>query len=75
MFFPWGALQSEVGEAGNVAGALITSFNTALNLWLSNGVSVDRRIFLAHSATNTPDVVTAMSMDDLVATQRRRLRS
>lgn len=84
MFVP-GVLEGTVDTVGVVADATLTNWQTQLNSFFTNldntgpdPENVENMVILHStselSATPPPTVVTSLSIDRLVATQRRRLR-
>lgn len=83
LFIPWIVDETSVDEAGLIAGAMITTLQSAMNTWrtalASNGVPM----YLLHDASvpgtahpttpGAPNEVTALQVDKLISTQRRRL--
>jgi hypothetical protein len=80
MFIPWWVDEASVDEAGNIAGATVTSFQSALSNFLAGLSAADLPMFILHDSiggtpAGDPDQVQSLICDPLVATQRRRLRS
>jgi hypothetical protein len=78
-----GIQENQVDNVGGVATAWITAANTEGANWLSDLDGAGARMVLLHdtstavppSAVPLPDVVTSLTTDPIIATQRRRLRS
>lgn len=73
--------EGSVDEAGNVAGATITAWNTALTNVLAacadHASNVDGMVILhaaGESAIPTPTPVTSFKLESMAATQRRRMK-
>lgn len=85
MYVPWLLTDTEVDDVGNVLPASRTNLQTAFNNFLTDLAAASPTgpfapMYLLHSdggSTNpgSPNLVTALQVDSLVATQRRRLRS
>ena len=84
MYIPWSLATTTVSEAGVVTPAEVTVITTAMTNWLTAmAASGPGPVVLLHrpslpgtlhpSTAGPPNVVTSMSCDALVATQRRRL--
>ena len=73
MFIP-GLDEGAVGPSGEIAGALLTGYQTRLNTFLSDLNSEGYTPVLFHTASSDPTTITALVADPVVATQRRRLR-
>jgi hypothetical protein len=83
MFLPWSLINTDIGEGGLVAGARLTTLQTAANKFLSELAvqSVPMVLLPRPSAPGTehptppgaPSPVTSLVVDKLISTQRRRL--
>lgn len=77
LFIPWAADEDQVDESGGVGDTLRNALQTKLNNWLTALSAQDVPMVLLHGPGNTspgpPDVVTALVVDPLISTQRRRL--
>lgn len=92
IFQPGMVAPDEVDNAGNIAGASVTSLQATWATFLSDGAASTFDMVLLHSkfvrdpadpppATTmmanphtTPSIVTALTVEPIIATQRRRLR-
>lgn len=76
-FLPWMVQANDVGETGNLLAATRTALETACNAFRTLHATDPGPIVLLHrpglTSSGPPDVVTAMQVMALVATQRRRL--
>lgn len=74
MFIP-GVPEAATNNAGVIDSTALTSAQTGMNSFLSELDTEGSRMVLLHSSSlNTPDTVVALIVDDVIATQRRRLR-
>lgn len=80
-FYIPGVQEGNVGTTGVVAGATVAAWNTNLAAWRTavNGAAGVLNMVLLHSspgayAATVPYDITSLSMDTVIATQRRRLR-
>lgn len=77
MYLPWWCQETDIDEAGRLTGAAISSRNTAANLFLNTLSGADTPMVILHSQGRTtpgqPNLVTTLTCDPVVATQRRRL--
>lgn len=84
MYVPWILADGEAGDTGNVDGTALAAFNgdaAALfsDLSLGTGIDSEAPMYILHDSSGlgtepAPSRVTALSVDPVVATQRRRLR-
>lgn len=79
-YFP-GLADTEVSEIGQITAGVVTSWQTAMNAWLAavNAVTDVGTFVLLHNdpgagSAENPYEVTALTVDPVIATQRRRLR-
>lgn len=79
-YFP-GLADTEVNEIGQITAGVVTAWQTAMTAWLAgvNAVVDVGSFVLLHNtpgagAALAPREVTALTVDPLIATQRRRLR-
>lgn len=81
MYVPWVGIEGSVDEAGNILAAAVTNFQTSFTAFL-NGLAAranDSDMVLLHTyeipaPAPTETVVTSLTVDPRIATQRRRLR-
>lgn len=77
MYLPWVILATDVSETGTILAAKVTALNTMCGLFLAALTTNGVPMYLLHGPgkTNTgnPDQVTSLTVDPLIATQRRRL--
>lgn len=77
MYLPWAVDEGSVSESGALTGPTIDAWNLAGSGLLSDLAAADSAMVLLHSVGQTlpgsPNVVTSLTCDGLVATQRRRL--
>lgn len=77
MFLPWCVDESLVDEAGLIQNSAVTSLQTACSLFLAKLADFSVPMVLLHGVGNTlpgaPNPVTALTVDKLISTQRRRL--
>lgn len=76
-FIPWYVSEGDVGEDGVIVGTGVTAKQNAMNSWrIALGAAAFPMVVL-HSVGNTapgvPTPVSALQVDPLIATQRRRL--
>ena len=72
-----GVPEGEVDTSGNIGGAIVTSWNTALEAFRTTLISLGLVPTLLHAAGSpiqVPMPITSFTMDGTVATQRRRQR-
>jgi hypothetical protein len=83
MFLPWFCNASDYDELGTLTGSFLTASNTAAAQWINNLSTGGNPLVLLHRPSppgtthptpeGPPDVVSSMTTDGLVSTQRRRL--
>jgi hypothetical protein len=83
-YVPWIIADGEAGDVGNIDGTALAAFNVdAANfrndLALGTGIDSEAPMYILHDSSGSgtepaPSQVTALVVDPLVATQRRRLR-
>jgi hypothetical protein len=85
MFLPWCLDGTSINEGGTVAPAGVTAIQALVNAWLADLTAVNVPMIIANRVFNTPlpphhvvdidagHVVTSLTVENLVATQRRRL--
>jgi hypothetical protein len=83
LFLPWCISEAAVDEAGIIAGATVTTLNVAMSAWHGDLSTRGSPMVLLHQPSSAgtvhpttpgpPDVVTGLVVDNLIATQRRRL--
>lgn len=74
MFIP-GVPEAATNNAGVIDSAALAAAQTDANTFLTDLAGIDQPMVLLHSSSlNTPDPVISMVVDDVLATQRRRLR-
>jgi len=72
-YLPFAVDRSGVDQAGIIETAVLTATGEALTDLLEDLETRDLPMVVLHNAAGLPAVVTAFSVDNLVATQRRRL--
>lgn len=76
-FLPWAIGEGNVDEAGLVASLQMTSIQTAMTTWLGALSTANVPMVLLHDPGRTspgpPNLVTALTVDKMISTQRRRL--
>jgi hypothetical protein len=77
LFIPWLIGENDVDEAGIITPAVVTTVQTAMNAFRTALSTGGAPMVILHSvgltSMGSPDVVTALAVDRLIATQRRRL--
>jgi hypothetical protein len=77
MFIPWWVGEGDCDEMGLVSAGVLTTYQTALNVFLTQLGTRNVPMVLLHgpgrTATPGPDVVLSLTPDRLISTQRRRL--
>lgn len=73
MFWP-GILASDVLDTGRIGSTAATAWTTQFGNFVTALDTADCTMVLLHGDDTTPDVVTALTPQSLVATQKRRLR-
>lgn len=77
LFLPWFLGETDIDEGGTVLQATATSIQTALEVWRSDLATRSCPMVILHepgvSNSGLPDNVSTLTVDRLVATQRRRL--
>jgi hypothetical protein len=77
LFMPWFVDETTIDEAGIIAPATVTSLATCVEVFrtalATNGVPMVVLHEPGKTTAGAPDVVTSLTVDPLVATQRRRL--
>lgn len=77
LFIPWSVAVVSVDEAGIITAAVVTTLNTAVMAFRAALVTNGASMVILHDPGLTPqgapDLVTSMSVDPLISTQRRRL--
>lgn len=77
MFFPFMLSQTEVSEAGIITAGVITTLTTLFNNFRTALNTQQVPMHVLHSpgisATNAPDLVTGLTVDSVIGSQRRRL--
>lgn len=67
--------ETELDQGMNVTSAYLTTATSAFAEWLSDMTSIELQPVLLHThPDDAPNTITNLSIDTLVATQRRRLR-
>lgn len=74
MYWPWAADESSVGEGGVWASGAVANFQTAMDNFLADLASADLPMVILHRDGGSPSPVTVLTVQALLATQRRRLR-
>jgi hypothetical protein len=77
LYLPWWCSDNDTNEDGTLLTSFTTPMLAALNVWLAAMVSASIPMVLLHGPGRTiegpPDVVTSLSVSNVVGTQRRRL--
>lgn len=76
-FYVPGLPETDIDNAGNMVGASLAAWGTAMNnlqLGLESDSFLDRLVIFHSAAPLTPTIVASLAVDPKVATQRRRLR-
>jgi hypothetical protein len=76
MYLPWAVGEGQVTDTGILDPALVSSYNTRASDWLDTGVfTSDDHLRLLHTdlADGVSNVITSITCDSRLATQRRRL--
>lgn len=74
MYWPWAADESTVGEGGVWAGSAVANFQAACDDFLADLTTADLPMVILHRDGGVPSPVTQLTVQALLATQRRRLR-
>ena len=78
MCLPWAVGEAEVGETGVLTGGAVTAIQALADDFEVELTAVDLEHVLLHTATapggTTPSAVTGLQVQNLIGTQRRRLR-
>lgn len=79
MYVPGCIRESDVGDTGVIVGASLTALQTAFDNWFAALVALDLEPAVLRSITpsnpgGTPSDISSFAVDQVVATQRRRLR-
>lgn len=73
-FIPWSVREDQVDEGGIIAAADVTTAQNAVTTTLSTLQTANLPMVILHQADSAvPPLVTSLTVDALVATQRRRL--
>lgn len=77
LFIPWYVIETNVQEDGTIDSGTVSAINGYMNGWRTNLVTVQLPPVVLHSVGNSvapaPTPITALTVDNLVATQKRRL--
>jgi hypothetical protein len=77
MFLPWFGSEGDHDETGSINSTALGQYQTAVDAFKSNLLSLVGPMVVLHGPGETtpgpPDLVTALEVDRLVSTQRRRL--
>ena len=73
-FWPWAAADNVVSEVGEWGAASVANFQSGQEDFLAALTSENLPMVILHSGTGTPVIVSALSTQSLLATQRRRMR-
>jgi hypothetical protein len=83
LYLPWACVPSDLSENGTILGTRVTTLQTAVTAWLTACSGGAGPVVILHrdslpgtehpTPPGPPNVVTSMTVDPLVATQRRRL--
>lgn len=77
MFIPWAMSEGDVDEVGNISTTRLTQLQTNANAFLASLATNEVPMVILHNPGKTspgaPNAVTNLTVDRLIATQRRRL--
>lgn len=84
LFIPWAAIETDVDEAGVVGSTTVTSMQTKMSAWRTALATNQVPMVVLHDPSRpdikgspttpgAPNLVTALVVDRLISTQRRRL--
>lgn len=77
LFIPWAVSETNVEESGLITTATVNTMQTAMNNWLTGMATAQVPMVLLHgqgiTAPGAPNLVTTLTVDKLISTQRRRL--
>lgn len=78
LFMPWwGLTAGELPDNGLIATAQLNTMNATVDTWLAAHTAASAPLVLLHPTPSTPvripDLITDLSVDPLISTQRRRL--
>lgn len=77
LFIPWAVAETDVDEAGIITAPVVTTAQTASNAFLTalgvNNVPMAVLHSPGQTAEGAPNLVTGLTVDRLISTQRRRL--
>jgi hypothetical protein len=77
IYLPWFIAEDGVDEVGLITPGTIGAIQAAMDVWRTKLVDFDLPMYVLHnsgiSATGTPDQVTSLRVQGMIATQRRRL--
>lgn len=74
LYLPWAVTETAVNEQGSIDGGTVDDFQEAFNAWLAGLTTDDVPMVILHTTAGSPATVTSLSVQNRVATQRRRLR-
>lgn len=73
-FLPWALEESDVSEVGLIDGSTRSDWQDLMDDFLAGLSAADYPMTLLHSGAGDPAAVTSLSVQQVIATQRRRLR-
>lgn len=73
-FWPWAAADNVVSELGIWGSASVANFQSGQEDFLDALTAADLPMVILHSGAGTPALVSSLSTQPLLATQRRRMR-
>jgi hypothetical protein len=77
LFLPWYIPETDIAEDGTIQSSSLVGIQAALNTWLTQLASGSTPMVVLHrpglTTPGVPNIVTALPVQTLVATQRRRL--
>lgn len=74
MYFPCLLSDGEIDDSGNISSGTFTDLITHADEWLAGLDLADLTMCILHTTSSDPTPVLALSVDQTIATQRRRLR-
>jgi len=73
-YIPWSLQESDVSDVGTIAGGTQSDWQDLQDDFLASLVAADVPMQLLHSGAGDPATVVSLSVQGVIATQRRRLR-
>lgn len=74
MFMPGLLPASDIGETGIIQSTLRTNIQNAANAWFTDMSTRGFDLAILHTSSTSPTLVSSLEVDNVIATQRRRLR-